>query len=92
LAAVEDAVTRARDYATALGADIVGLMEIADLGMSQQTSQPVAGFAVRAMGARESAGGPEFNLDPGHQEVVGHVEARFQLTEPDLSRFPSSQD
>jgi hypothetical protein len=83
LAAAEDAKTRARDYAEAFGARIVGLIEIADLGMSQQQAQPQpAGGALLSMAAARD-GGAEFAFEPGHQEVVGQVEARFLLTQPE---------
>jgi uncharacterized protein YggE len=93
LVAASDAMARARDYAAAFGAEIVGLVEIADLGLSHQ---PMAhpGFGSAAAGAvqfsaRDGTAGPEFSLEPGRLEVVGQVEARFTLTEPDLAAFPS---
>ena len=93
LAAVEDAVARARDYAAALGAEIVALIEIADQGMSSHHAPRLSGdfplSASLAMGAREG-GGPDFSLEPARQQVIGHVEASFLLTEPDLSRFPTT--
>jgi uncharacterized protein len=86
LAAAADALTRARDYAAAFGAELVGLVEIADEGMSQQHGQPeaMARFAM-ASNASMQADGQSFDLEPGRQQVTGQVEARFLLTQPDLS-------
>lgn len=85
LAAAQDALTRARDYANAFGADLVGLVEIADEGMSQDNTQarPMAasGWVAQSQ-AREE---PSFDLEPGRQQVVGQVEARFLITQPDLT-------
>jgi uncharacterized protein len=84
LAAAEDAKTRARDYADAFGATIVGLIEVADLGMSEQHVQPQRSARFAAMAAaREGASGADFAIEPAHQEVVGQVEARFLLTQPE---------
>jgi uncharacterized protein len=93
LAAADDAMTRARDYAEAFGAQIVGLVAIADQGLSrhQAPHRASATFAL-GMSAREGAPGPEFSLDPGRLEVVGQVEATFTMTEPDLSSHASRQD
>ena len=49
LAAAADALERARDYAAAFGAELVGLVEIADEGMSHSDSGPMqAARALRA--------------------------------------------
>ncbi|HEX2356022.1 MAG TPA: SIMPL domain-containing protein [Micromonosporaceae bacterium] len=83
-AAIGDAVTRAAEYAEAVGARLGRLLEIADVGLS---AQPVAkrGFAVslggmRAMAAESAA--PELELEPQQQTVQASVEARFTITEP----------
>jgi uncharacterized protein YggE len=83
-AAIADAVTRAREYADAVGARLGRLLEIADEGLS---AQPVAGPArtaggqmVRAAMLAEAA--PELDLDPQRQTVHAAVEARFTITEP----------
>jgi uncharacterized protein YggE len=87
LAAAADALARARDYAAAFGAELVGLVEIADQGMSHDGSAPVrmAGFSAQAMSRGAVAEEASVDLEPGQQEVVGQVEARFLLTQPDLS-------
>lgn len=88
LAAAADALTRARDYAAAFGAELVGLVEIADEGMSHQHEPPMPMRTARAMAAEFSAqdsGAPSFDLEPGRQQVTGQLEARFLLTQPELS-------
>jgi uncharacterized protein YggE len=87
LAAAADALARARDYAAAFGAELVGLVEVADQGMSHSENAPVrmAGFSAQAMSRSAMAEDASFDLEPGQQEVMGQVEARFLLTQPDLS-------
>lgn len=88
LAAAADALTRARDYAAAFGAELVGLVEIADEGMSHQHEPPMPMARFSRMSAEMSAQGADdssFDLQPGRQQVIGQVEARFLLTQPDLS-------
>ncbi len=87
LAAAADALRRARDYAEAFGAEVVSLVEVADLGMSQHDRPPHAAgarFMLAAAGQPESSG-PEFDLEPERQQVTGQVEARFVLSQPDLA-------
>ncbi len=86
LAAAADALTRARDYAAAFGAELAGLVEIADQGMSHSQEAPMQAFAARAKMSRGGMGEEaSFDLEPGQQQVTGQVEARFLLTQPDLS-------
>jgi uncharacterized protein YggE len=77
--ALHAAIDRARDYAAALGATLVSLVEISDAGLSTQVTRPLA-FAGYA--ARESGGAPQLNLDPQPQSVYASVEARFTISEP----------
>jgi uncharacterized protein len=84
LAAAADALSRARDYASAFGAELAGLVEIADVGMSHSEGGPMlaGGFAqARSMSGAQ----PSFDFQPGRQQVTGQVEARFLLSQPDLS-------
>ena len=84
LAAVSDAVRRARQYAAAFGADLTALLEIGDAGLSG------GGFRVaEAMGAMGTFGGSELGLDltPARQEVHGSVEVRFTMSAPDQEVF-----
>lgn len=76
--AVADALARAREYAGAVGAELVRLVEISDVGLEAQP------FAVRSMAF--AAGGPEaapsLDLDPQMQTVRAEVAMRFTITEP----------
>ncbi len=85
LAAAADALNRARDYAAAFGAELVGLVEIADQGMSHSDDgrQTMVGFSPMARGG--VAEEPSFDLEPAQQQVVGQVEARFLLSQPALA-------
>jgi uncharacterized protein YggE len=78
-AAIADALTRAREYAEALGARLVRLVELADSGMSGDGSPRPMMFAMRADAMSER---PELRLDPQLQSVRATVEARFVITEP----------
>ncbi len=87
LAAAADALTRARDYAEAFGAQLTGLLEVADHGMSPQHEGRSRGgrFAMLASSSAASPA-PEFTLEPVMQEIVGSVEApRFTISPPDLA-------
>jgi uncharacterized protein len=93
--AVEDAVRRAREYADAVGSELTGLLEIADVGLSTVgTSPPHLVTAAAATGVAHAAGngyGPngtvhhELNLEPARQTVRAQVEARFHMSAPDLT-------
>jgi uncharacterized protein len=93
--AVREALTRAQDYAEALGARITGLIELADTGLMQsQVQRRPAAWAAAARapqpaapaGAAFGAGTPEapptLDLEPVSQEVRASVEARFCATQP----------
>lgn len=89
--AIGDALTRAREYAEALGARITRLLQLADAGLS---GAPAADYGapqtMRAMAftAAGDSSAPSFDLEPRLQQVYASVEARFAMTEPDLG--PSS--
>jgi hypothetical protein len=85
LTAAREAVTRAAEYAEAVGGTLTGLLELADAGMSGVTPQRWAFTA----GARAGTprGGPEetpvvIDLEPETQVVQASVEARFTMTQP----------
>jgi uncharacterized protein YggE len=80
-AAIADALTRAREYSEALGAQPVRLLELADTGLSSTgpAARAVA-FAARTSASLE--GVPALDLDPQRQVVYAAVEARFTITEP----------
>ena len=84
LAAVRDAVRRARSYAAAVGSELTALLEIRDAGLSG------GGFRVaEAMSAVGTFGGSELRLEltPARQEVHGSVEVRFTMSAPDQEVF-----
>jgi uncharacterized protein YggE len=85
--AVREAVTRAREYAAALGAELVALVELADLGA--ETSPPSSPQApgMRAAGYRGAPGGeaaPALDLEPQRQRVQAQVNARCLMSRPSL--------
>lgn len=83
LAAVRDAVLRARQYAAAFGAHLTALVEVSDTG--------VGGGGLRVAGAMASMarfeGEPHLDLVPARQEVHGAVEVRFLMSDPDQEVF-----
>ncbi|MGH3321979.1 MAG: SIMPL domain-containing protein [Streptosporangiaceae bacterium] len=84
-AAVADAVARASDYAAALGARLVDVLELADTGLLHHPERE-APHRVRAMAlaASAEAGPPSFDLESGRRQVEATVEARFTMTAPTL--------
>jgi uncharacterized protein len=85
--AIGDALTRAREYAEALGARITRLLQLADAGLSGEPANIGAPQTMRAMAfAADGGGTPTFDLEPRQQSVYASVEAKFAITEPDLSR------
>ena len=90
VAAVRDAVRRARDYAAALGSELSGLVEVADsrlLSDSRGQAEVIGQHSAR-LPHRVRASAPEdFSIDlvPAKQVVRATVEARFTIAEPDLA-------
>jgi uncharacterized protein len=83
LAAVRDAVTRARQYAAAFGAHLTALVEVSDVGTGGgglRVAVPLASMA-------RFEGEPHLDLVPARQEVHGAVEVRFTMSEPDSSAW-----
>jgi uncharacterized protein YggE len=82
-AAIGDAVTRATEYAEAVGARLGRLLEISDVGLSAQpvVRQVQMGRAM-AFGDASTEMGPELDLDPQQQTVHANIEARFTITPP----------
>ncbi|HEX4789885.1 MAG TPA: SIMPL domain-containing protein [Actinospica sp.] len=87
--AVREAVTRAQDYAEALGSRITGLVELADTGlMENQVRRPAPmqqvnrSMAMPAAPPGAAAEPPALDLEPVAQEVRASVEARFYATQP----------
>ncbi len=71
--AVRSAVARARDYATALGATLGDLLELADADGGGMVGRA---FAPSAMSRSEP---PELDLEPQPQIVTATITARFAL-------------
>ncbi len=76
--AVTDALSRAREYAAAVGADVDRLVEISDEGVGG------GGPMMRSMAFAKDAGGEELDLDPQQQTVHASVTVRVTITEPAL--------
>lgn len=90
--AVDAAVVRARDYATALGGALISAQEIADVGLLGDSgrelsySPQAAHASARLMGAPADDEGEEGpSLDPVPQELAAGIEARFTATVAALS-------
>jgi len=89
VAATGDAVRRARDYASALGSDLLSLVELADARLlSDGAGQGEHGPRLAArLPQRTRVAAPEefaFDLAPVKQTVRATVEARFRISQPDL--------
>ncbi|MDT3399104.1 SIMPL domain-containing protein [Streptomyces sp. B1866] len=83
--AVREAVRRAREYADALGARIVALVELADIGAeSPEPYSAVRTRSLMAYGAAAESDAPPLDLEPLRQTVYAHVNARFVMTPPAL--------
>ena len=80
--AIGDALTRAREYAEALGSRVVRLVQLADSGLGDRGAAGGLGAqpGMRAITAMDSA--VSLELEPRQQRVYASVEARFQITEP----------
>jgi uncharacterized protein len=76
--AVADALSRAREYAAAVGARVDRLVEISDEGAGG------GGPMMRTMAFAKDAGGEELDLDPQQQTVHASVTVRGTITEPAL--------
>ncbi len=87
LAAAQDAMVRAREYAEAFGGGIAGLIEAADAGLLTSPGEHGSGFRAMAAGgpamfARGGAAQAELDFEPARQTVTAQVEARFAMTVP----------
>jgi uncharacterized protein len=83
--AVADAIARGKEYAEALGAQVVDLLELADPGLSRGSESFAAPVAVAydtQSRSRAAYGGASLQLDPQRQRVRAEVEARFTVTTP----------
>jgi uncharacterized protein YggE len=83
LAAVSDAVRRARSYAAAFGAELTALLEVSDPGVAGSGLRVAGGMAAMSFEAGDLA----LDLTPVRSEVHGTVEVRFAMSEPDREVF-----
>ncbi len=90
LAAAQDALLRAREYAEAFGGRLSGLLEVADQHMLTTAREPGRAFlgapAAAALGRPAEAAAAEFDFEPAKQTISAQVEARFTMTAPDFGR------
>ncbi|MFK0252894.1 SIMPL domain-containing protein [Streptomyces sp. NPDC090445] len=85
--AVLEAVQRAREYASALGADLTALVELADEGAENTlayTAAPAGAVRSMAFAGTEETAAPPLDLEPQRQTVRAQVNARFTMTPPRL--------
>jgi uncharacterized protein len=86
--AARDAVRQARDYAQALGTELIELVELADSGLLADAGRRRGAVLAHAAAAfRGGAPAPDeltFDLTPAKQTVQASVEARFTVAGPDL--------
>jgi uncharacterized protein len=86
--AVRDAVQRAKEYAQALDARVVALLDLADQGIDAvRVHTPHHAYGAAMPPAPGSAGPqytPVIDLEPERQTVHAQVTAHFTMTPPDL--------
>ncbi|MGP3981377.1 SIMPL domain-containing protein [Streptomyces sp. KR80] len=82
--AVREAVQRAREYAGALGAELVALVELADEGAESVVPVAMAAPPGVTRAAMQGAEAPPLDLEPQRQTVYAHVNARFTMSPPRL--------
>ncbi|TGA95472.1 SIMPL domain-containing protein, partial [Streptomyces palmae] len=82
--AVHDAVQRAREYAEALGARPLALLELTDQDADHRPPMPMAPGGARYRGAAAHDAPEALDLEPRRQTVYAHVNARFTITRPEL--------
>jgi uncharacterized protein len=82
MAAVREALRRARDYAAALGSELTGVIELRDVGL--RAYDPSGARRQGYQQATEERPGHQFDFDPAVQTVSVQVEARFTMTQPNL--------
>lgn len=91
VAAARDAITRASQYAGAVGATITRIIELADVGLLGEGPPDIIRAARAAAPAARGPGGASaeprgFDFEPVRQVVRARVDARFVMSEPDLTR------
>ncbi|MFE7766275.1 SIMPL domain-containing protein [Streptomyces sp. NPDC057438] len=85
LTAVHDAVRRARDYAEALDATLVALVELSDSSLGAPASADYGPYGAVSTEDLDGAEPPDaLHLQPARQIVTAQVEAHFVMTPPRL--------
>jgi uncharacterized protein len=86
LAAAQDALLRAREYAEAFGGRVTGLSDVADAGLLTDAGPAVHMRATAARGAPYGAaeGQEDLDFEPAKQVVRAQVEARFTMSAPEF--------
>jgi uncharacterized protein len=87
-AAITDAIARARDYADALGARVLGLDLLADSGLGGSHGRSFEARSV-SMGYRGGGETPTLDLEPQRQQVQAQIEARFRISPPTVLAGPA---
>jgi uncharacterized protein YggE len=87
-AAARDAIARAGEYAEAVGAQLTGLVELADEGLTTDAGGPAyarrrAPMAAVAQPGMVAAEPGTIDLEPQLQVVRARVEARFTISQPE---------
>lgn len=82
--AVREAVKRAREYAGALGAELLALVELADPGAEEGPFPGRAAARAAFAGGDGEGGAPVLDLEPQRQTVQAWVNARFVMSRPVL--------
>lgn len=77
IGAVNDAVTKAQDYAAAFGLSSVRAVAVADAGMLGEGLHPTTGNDAPFTRAKAADGGGEFQFAPNDIAVRADVDARF---------------
>lgn len=85
-AAISDAIARARDYADALGAEVVALELLADAGTRHEGAYQPRAVALSYSSAPRDA--PQLDLQPQRQDAYAAVEARFRISTPTVLTRP----
>jgi uncharacterized protein YggE len=88
-AAITDAISRAREYAEALGARVTRLTELSDAGMSTHSLTRPLGMAPLAYRAAAPGSLPQLDLEPQRQQITAAIEARFLISDPTALSDPA---
>jgi uncharacterized protein YggE len=83
MAAIADAIRRARSYAAAFGAELTALLEVSDPGIAGSGVRVAGGMAALSFEAADLA----LDVTPMRSEVRGAVEVRFAMSEPEQEVF-----